>query len=116
MGERVRQSRKHHGWTQAQLAEFCEMGRTGLSKIERGLQNPTLAQAECLSRELGLSLDLLVGRQAEAAALGEWLRIGGELPPALLQELGQHAQRLSQLWRDGRAGGVSDSGPVRPPE
>lgn len=41
-GKVVRQLRKQKGLSQEQLADLCELDRTYISLIERGLRQPTL--------------------------------------------------------------------------
>lgn len=55
-GKRVRELRKARGWSQEEFADRCELDRTYISGIERGMRNPTLLIIACLSRNLGISL------------------------------------------------------------
>lgn len=42
LGERVRELRLARGWSQEELGERCDLDRTYVSGIERGVRNPTL--------------------------------------------------------------------------
>jgi transcriptional regulator with XRE-family HTH domain len=58
-GERIRQLRKKQGLSQEELAEKCDLDRTYISGIERGLRNVSIANIEKLSTALGISLSKL---------------------------------------------------------
>ncbi len=53
-GERVRAARNAVNWSQEQLAEYAGMDRTTVSKIERGVANPTLLKIHHLLLALKL--------------------------------------------------------------
>lgn len=106
VGQRVRVLRRQLGWTQQQLAALWAIPRSSVSKIERGLQAITLEQADRLTLQVGVSLDLLVGRLPNAAELMTLSSLAAELPPEgvhlliiLARELQTFWVRLRQRWR-----------------
>ena len=66
-GEELRERRTAADLTQARLAEAAGLSTSGVSAIERGERQPSLAVAFDLSRELGLGADALA--RATAARL-----------------------------------------------
>jgi transcriptional regulator with XRE-family HTH domain len=68
-GQRVKQLREEKGYTQERFALECELDRTYVSGIERGVRNPTLQILSTLSAGLGVSIaSLLRGVDAEQSA------------------------------------------------
>lgn len=55
-GERVRKLRKAKGYSQEAFALQCELDRTYVSGIERGVRNPTLQVLLILARGLGTTI------------------------------------------------------------
>lgn len=55
-GQRVRELRKERGWSQEEFADKCELDRTYISGIERGVRNPTLEVINVLA--IGLSITI----------------------------------------------------------
>ncbi|WP_413514652.1 helix-turn-helix domain-containing protein [Serratia proteamaculans] len=55
-GQRVRELRKERGWSQEEFADRCELDRTYISGIERGVRNPTLEVINVLA--IGLSITI----------------------------------------------------------
>jgi len=70
IGERVKWLRKQRGLTQAELAQFSGLSRTGLGDIERGKRVPKYDTLLKLSRGLGISVALLFGEEATISAPG----------------------------------------------
>ncbi len=60
-GRRIRQLRKDRGWSQEAYGEKCNLDRTYISGIERGIRNPSLEALENLARGFEVSLAELVG-------------------------------------------------------
>lgn len=58
-GKRVRELRKERGWSQEEFADKCELDRTYVSGIERGVRNPTLEVIGILSRGLKVSIEVI---------------------------------------------------------
>ncbi|WP_115159234.1 helix-turn-helix domain-containing protein [Serratia fonticola] len=58
-GQRVRELRKERGWSQEEFADRCELDRTYISGIERGVRNPTLEVIGILSRGLKVSIEVI---------------------------------------------------------
>jgi len=59
-GQRLRQLRLERGWSQEEYGEKCNLDRTYISGIERGVRNPSLEVLENLANGLGLSLSALM--------------------------------------------------------
>jgi transcriptional regulator with XRE-family HTH domain len=61
-GNRVRLLRKERGLSQEDLAELCNLDRTYISGIERGVRNVALRNIEAVASALGITLaDLFEG-------------------------------------------------------
>ena len=61
-GANVRRLREAIGLSQEDLAEVCELHRTYISGVERGVRNPTVAVVFKLAQGLGVSpADLFAG-------------------------------------------------------
>lgn len=60
VGERIRRRRTDRGLSQAELADLADLDRLYLSRLERGLQNPSLLVLFRLGLELGVGLSKLV--------------------------------------------------------
>ena len=62
VGYRIRQRRQARQWTQAELAEKCELHRTFIGSVERGERNISILNLRLIARVLRLPLaDLLEG-------------------------------------------------------
>jgi len=59
LGERVRQIRKNRGLSQEDLAERCNLDRTYLSGVERGLRNVSIVNIEKIAVALGIDISEL---------------------------------------------------------
>jgi len=59
-GDRVRQLRLQHGFTQEELAERAGVHRTYIGMIERAEKNITLENIEKIAKSLEISLDKLM--------------------------------------------------------
>ena len=60
LGLRIRQCREAAGWTQAQLAERCELHRTFIGSVERGERNVSILNLRLIARILRVSLSELL--------------------------------------------------------
>ena len=61
----IRQWRKHHGLTQAELAAAVDIDRTYLNKIERGKRGYMPHVLEAIAAELGCTPGDLISRRPE---------------------------------------------------
>src|SRR6266568_2439036 len=52
IGTLIRDARKHHGWTQAQLAEALGTSQSAITRIEQGNQNLSLEMLTRISKAL----------------------------------------------------------------
>lgn len=62
LGNRVRQLRKHKGWTQVECAERLGLNVTYLGLLERGHKNVCLDTLETISQGFGVSVGKLMSR------------------------------------------------------
>ena len=58
-GNRVRTLRNEKGLSQEAFADLCELDRTYISGIERGVRNVGLKNVEAIADSLGISLSEL---------------------------------------------------------
>lgn len=64
MGKRIHNLRKHHGYTQEQLAEMMQVSVQMISNLERGIKAIRIDNLIHLSRILGVSTDyILTGKE-----------------------------------------------------
>jgi transcriptional regulator with XRE-family HTH domain len=62
LGYRIRERRQARKWTQAQLAEKCQLHRTFIGSVERGERNVSILNLRLIARVLRVSLaDLVKG-------------------------------------------------------
>lgn len=64
VGRNLRRYRRARGVSQEELADLCELDRTYVSGIERGLRNPTVVVLERLANVLGVAPGLLLEEDA----------------------------------------------------
>ena len=60
LGERMRQLRDKHGFSQEAFADHCGLHRTAISLIERGKRVPSLTTLSIVSRGFGMTLSELL--------------------------------------------------------
>lgn len=65
VGRNLRRYRLAKGVSQEELADLCELDRTYVSGIERGLRNPTVVVLERLAGVLGIAPGSLLEEAAE---------------------------------------------------
>jgi transcriptional regulator with XRE-family HTH domain len=63
-GSAVRRLRERRGMTQADLAERVGLGRTSMTNLESGKQNPPLSLLPTLARALGVDPERLIRETA----------------------------------------------------
>lgn len=61
-GLNVQRLRKAQSLTQEELSHRCEMKRSYLSDVERGVRNPTIRALERIAEALGVEPSILVMR------------------------------------------------------
>ena len=54
VGKNVRKFRKEAAWTQEDLAFECDLHRTYISGVERGVRNPTVLILDTIATSLGV--------------------------------------------------------------
>ena len=72
----MREIRNEHGISQDQLALDCELDRTYISLIERGVQSPTIRTVAKLAEILGTKPSVLVLRMEQILDSSETGRKG----------------------------------------
>lgn len=70
LGRALRDARKHHGWTQAELAVRAGVTQATVSNFERGEGNPTASTV--LALVAAAELDLVAELRSEGRALFPW--------------------------------------------
>jgi transcriptional regulator with XRE-family HTH domain len=62
LGYRLRERRQARHWTQAQLAERCQLHRTFIGSVERGVRNVSVLNLRLIAKVLRVPLgELLAG-------------------------------------------------------
>ena len=65
-GKRIKFERFKRDWTQEQLAEYADIGRTTVASIERNISSPTLDIVEKLAKALDYEpYELLIFKDLE---------------------------------------------------
>lgn len=59
-GLNVRKQREKRGWSQEELAFECNLHRTYISGVERGVRNPTVVVLQKIADALGVSASKLL--------------------------------------------------------
>ncbi|NKB37982.1 MAG: helix-turn-helix domain-containing protein [Gammaproteobacteria bacterium] len=54
VGRNVKKFRKNAGWSQEDLAFECDLHRTYISGVERGVRNPTVVILDKIASSLGV--------------------------------------------------------------
>ena len=80
IGKFIQDGRKHYEMTQAELAEKLGVSPQSVSNWERGESMPDIAKLEDLSRELGASIDAILGNMNNS------LEYKGDFPAQLRLE------------------------------
>ncbi len=60
LGVRIRELRQARGLSQEAFADSCDLDRTYISGIERGVRNPTITTLETLAKGLEITLSELL--------------------------------------------------------
>lgn len=60
IGDRLKKLRKHRGLSQAQFALVLRVGKSHISKIEKGVNQPSAQLLQAICREFGVKEDWLV--------------------------------------------------------
>ena len=60
LGENIVRLRQLKGWTQEDLAHYADLTVASISKIERGVTNPTLRTLDKIADALGVETDSLL--------------------------------------------------------
>jgi transcriptional regulator with XRE-family HTH domain len=106
LGQRIREMRSKHGWTQEQFAEFCGVHRTYMGHVERGEKNVSLSTVLRVANALGVRIPTLFGRAQEGSAQAAHPERAGGIRPnrsevnQLLDELQAQRKALRQALRD----------------
>ena len=60
MAQRIREARRQHGWTQAQIADLLGCSRLKVNRVERGRAEFGVAELELLAREFDRPLSFFL--------------------------------------------------------
>jgi putative transcriptional regulator len=74
INSRIKELRKEHGWSQAELAERVGVGRLAISGMEQGDRTISIEEAQALAQVFGVSLLALLGEEVQAEEEGVELR------------------------------------------
>ena len=66
MGRTIRDLRRRHGWSMAQLAQMAGVSLSYMGRIERGTRKLSLETAASLAQALNVTLDSLIVRKKQA--------------------------------------------------
>lgn len=112
LGERLRELRKMHGYSQEQMARKLHVTQGAVSQWENGLTVPAADQLLAIAELYGITVDALLGRETkepEKQSPDDALRFalyGGdadEITPAQLEEVRRFAQFVRERDKhDGR--------------
>jgi transcriptional regulator with XRE-family HTH domain len=69
LGERIRELRSKHGWSQEEFADICGLHRTYMGSIERGERNMTIVSVLVVAKHLGLTMSQLLSGLEKRAGL-----------------------------------------------
>ncbi len=67
IGDRIAELRKQLGWNQGELSFRIDVSPSAVSQYENNATQPSLDTAAALSRELGVSVDWLLGLNEDSA-------------------------------------------------
>ena len=59
IGLRIAELRKANGWTQEELANRCNLGRSHIVRIEQGKYNIQLDTLSIIARAFGMTIDFV---------------------------------------------------------
>ncbi len=60
LGERIRKLRDGRGWSQEEFADFSDINRSYMGRIERGELNLTLTTLQKVAKGLGITVSALL--------------------------------------------------------
>ena len=89
LGENIVRLRQLKGWTQADLAHYADLTVASISKIERGVTNPTLKTLDKIADALGVETDSL---------LRFWFSSGSRITPGAFFIVRENIEFSHALW------------------
>ena len=100
LGKRIKSLRTSRGLSQRELARLVNMDQSFLSRVENGMNTPTVEHIPVIARHLGVTPGYLLGQGEGLAGLTPELRKllakDGPLPGGLI-ELAQHKELMNAL-------------------
>ena len=98
--DRLHELRTRQGLTQSELARLARMPPAAISHFERGYRVPTSATLERLAEALGVSVDLLLGRDAPPQVSGATMRALFRNAEGLSEKALKELETFSLFLRD----------------
>ena len=99
LGELLRQARRRHGFTQAQVARAAGLVPAVYGRLERGTGLPSLGKLKALCDKLGTSADTLLALRLPALPLSHPPEEPTELRRIILNLRGASPQMLRAMER-----------------
>lgn len=60
IGNNVRKLRNDRGMSQQDLADYCNIAKSTIQRIENGTMNPTILMLQSISKVLGVEVESLI--------------------------------------------------------
>lgn len=60
IGNNVRKLRNERGMSQQDLADYCNIAKSTIQRIENGTMNPTILMLQSISKVLGIDVESLI--------------------------------------------------------
>lgn len=84
ISKKIRQLRSEQGWTQKQLSERLNVGKTTVSNYETGYSEPDLEILNKISKLFGVSIDYLLGNNSSSKTQDYiTINVYGSIPPGI---------------------------------
>lgn len=102
ISKNIRQLRSEQGWTQKQLSEKLNVGKTTVSNYETGYSEPDLEILSKISKLFDVSIDYLLGNYSSSKTQDYiTINVYGSIPPGIPIEAIEDTEDLSLKEYDG---------------
>lgn len=102
ISKKIRQLRSEQGWTQKQLSEKLNVGKTTVSNYETGYSEPDLEILSKISKLFDVSIDYLLGNNSSSKTQDYiTINVYGSIPPGIPIEATEDTEDLSLKEYDG---------------